>query len=347
MTDHRLLEAKLESLFAYMTGDHKGRWGMDIEQWDWVPGVGIVSIMAYGKRTGSEPVIRYVREWAERNKEKAGGAKVINAMAPFAVFPELYRLTREERYLKQSEEIVRWMMNEAPRTREGALEHTVTESVQFREQAWADTVYMAVLLIARHAGLTGDRAAAAEALRQTMLHLRLLQEPETGVLFHGWNCEAGDHMSAVRWTRANAWIALAVPEIVEEIGGLVDIPEELHGRYAALAKGLLSYRAAGGLWHTVLDRPDFYKESSGSAGIACGFVKAARIGLVDPSYAASALLTVEGLLPLIRANGEVAGVSGGTPVMESAEAYNRIKTYPTLYGQGLTMQLLTEALAIE
>ncbi|WP_029192428.1 glycoside hydrolase family 88/105 protein [Paenibacillus harenae] len=343
----RYLHARLEKLFHYMTGDHRGSWGMDIEHWDWVPGVGIISLMEYGKRIQNRVVIRYVQVWAERNKEKAGSVKVINAMAPFAVFPELYRQTQEEWYLRQSEKIVHWMMHEAPRTREGAFEHTVTESVQFSEQVWADTVYMAVLLMARHAGLTGDRTAAEEALRQTMLHLRLLQEPETGVLFHGWNCEAGNHMSAVRWTRANAWITLAVPEIVEEIGGLTDIPDELRTRYSALAKGLLSYQAADGLWHTVLDRPDFYKESSGSAGIACGFMKGMRTGLLDSSYLESARLTLDGLLPFIRDDGEVGGVSGGTPVMKTEDAYNEIRIYPTLYGQGLTMQLLTEALTMD
>ncbi|MNJ02729.1 hypothetical protein D3C73_1627860 [compost metagenome] len=37
------------------------------------------------------------------------------------------------------------------------------------------------------------------------------------------------------------------------------------------------------------------------------------------------------------------GVSGGTPVMPTADAYNTIEVYPTLYGQGLVMQLFTHA----
>ncbi|MED4955291.1 glycoside hydrolase family 88 protein, partial [Paenibacillus macerans] len=42
--------------------------------------------------------------------------------------------------------------------------------------------------------------------------------------------------------------------------------------------------AEDGLWHTVLDQNDFYKESSASAGIACGFVKAVKSGLLDQTY---------------------------------------------------------------
>lgn len=130
------------------------------------------------------------------------------------------------------------MLETAPRTREGALEHTVTEAVDFPEQVWADTVYMAVLFLARLAGLTGDRGLAEAALQQTLLHLRLLQDQATGLLFHGWNCRDGSHMSAARWARANAWITLAVPGIVAETGRVVTVPEELSSRYRTLASAL-------------------------------------------------------------------------------------------------------------
>lgn len=233
---------------------------------------------------------------------------------------------------------------DCPRTREGALEHTVTEAVKFPEQVWADTVYMAVLFLARLAGLTGDRELAAAAVQQTLLHLRLLQDPATGLLFHGWNSRAGSHMSAARWARANAWVALAVPEIVALTASLTAVPQELYSRYRRLASALRQAQGASGLWHTVLDQPDYYEETSASAGISCGFLKAVKSGLLEDAYLESAEAALAGILPLIREDGEVQGVSGGTPVMPSIAAYNTIERYPALYGQGLVMQLLTEAL---
>ncbi|RXZ81398.1 glycosyl hydrolase [Paenibacillaceae bacterium] len=329
-------------MYKYMTNDHQGKWGMDIHHWDWVPGVGIVSLMDYGEKTAQEEVIGYVQTWVEQNKHKADGQKVINSMAPFAVFPSLYRRSGQEWFLAKSQEIANWMVNEAPRTRERAFEHTVTENAEFREQVWADTVFMAVLFLARLAELTGDKQLAEEALEQTMVHLQLLQHTPDGLLYHGWNCEAGDHMSAVHWARANAWIVLAVPEIVTAISHLVAVPAELATRYQGLAGSLQACQAADGLWHTVLDRTDTYKETSASAGIACGFIRGIRAGLLDSSFQQPAERTLSGVLPLIGLSGEVAGVSGGTPIMPSIEAYNNIPIYPTLYGQGLTMQLLTE-----
>lgn len=349
MSDTKLmLEPILERVFAYMTADrHSGNWGMDIGHWDWVPGVGIISILDYGQAAGWDKAVDYVLEWVERNKQQAEGIKVINSMAPYAVFPGLYRRTQNVWFLEKAREIAGWMLETAPRTREGALEHTVTEAAKFPEQVWADTVYMAVLFLARQAGLTGERRIAEAALEQTLLHLRLLQDEQTGLLFHGWNSLEGNHMSAVRWARANAWITLAVPQIVAEIKELTEIPRELYSRYDRLAAGLRSCQAEDGLWHTVLDRPEYYKETSGSAGIACGFIRGVQSGMLDPSYLAGAEQALGAILPLITDDGEVKGVSAGTPVMPSAEAYNEIAVYPALYGQGLVMQLLAQTLSLK
>lgn len=341
------LKSILSQIYSFMIQDHQGDWGMDIHQWDWVPGVGIIAIADYGSKLNQESVIRYALDWVERNKIKSEVKKTINSMAPFAVFPELYRATNNNWFLEKSREIASWMIDEAPRTREGAFEHTVTENVAFQEQVWADTIYMAVLFLARYAGLTQDRKAAEEALQQTLLHLRLLQNPDTGLLYHGWNCEAGNHMSAAQWNRANAWIMIAVPEIVTEIRGVIEIPDELHIRYMKLAKVLRDCQSDDGLWHTVLDRRDYYKETSGSAGIAGGFIKAVKAGMLDTTYLASSRLTLESILGLITSTGEVTGVSGGTAVKPTMEDYNRVRICPTLYGQGLTMQLLIESHLLE
>jgi unsaturated rhamnogalacturonyl hydrolase len=53
---------------------------------------------------------------------------------------------------------------------------------------------------------------------------------------------------------------------------------------------------------------------------------------------------LEGVLQKVDADGAVTGVSGGTPIMNTIEEYNMLSRYPTLYGQGLTLMLLTEYL---
>lgn len=71
-------------------------------------------------------------------------------------------------------------------------------------------------------------------------------------------------------------------------------------------------------------------------------MKAVRQGLLDADYLNAAYLAAEAILLKIKPSGEVMGVSGGTPIMPSIEAYNEIACYPTLYGQGLVLMLLSE-----
>jgi unsaturated rhamnogalacturonyl hydrolase len=111
-------------------------------------------------------------------------------------------------------------------------------------------VFMAVLFLARAARLLSDRLMAEEAMRQTLLHLQALQDEDTGLLFHGWNCEAGDWMSAARWNRANAWNLCAVPMIREELAHIdadVDRLGEIGRRYGRLAEAVAARQNATGL----------------------------------------------------------------------------------------------------
>ncbi|NOV04016.1 glycoside hydrolase family 88/105 protein [Paenibacillus planticolens] len=339
------LKAAAERVYQRMVEVPSTEWGMNLDSWDWVPGVGVISILAYAEHTQKQEVIEFLRLWTVRNHHLSEQVKVINSFAPYAIFPDLYRHTGDQWYLETAKKIGDWLLEEAPRTREGAFEHTVTEKASFPEQVWADTLFMAVLFLARLARLTSESKYAEEAAFQLLVHLRLLQDPQTGVLFHGWNCADGDHMSAARWTRANAWVVLACPWIVQEIESLVDISSEIPERYRKLAAGLREYQGEDGLWPTVLDEPEFYRETSGSAGIAAGWLAGIRSGWLDHSYLLSAQKALKGILPFIASDGTLNGVSGGTPVMPSIAAYQTIPCYPTLYGQGLALILLSMAMS--
>ncbi|TVY01222.1 glycoside hydrolase family 88 protein [Cohnella terricola] len=341
-------------VYRYMMHSESNEWGrhewadwaMNVDRWDWNAGVGLIAAGEYGTAASEDGIMREIAEWVDRNRKRSEGVEVINEMAPFAVFPSLYRATGLAYYRDEAESVALRMMERSPRTRNGAFEHTVTENAIFREQIWADTVFVAVLFLARTARLLSDRRMAEEALRQVRLHLNVLQDEDTGLLYHGWNCETEDWMSAARWNRANAWNVCAVPMILEETKGLCESSEtleEIARRYVRLIEAVATRQNPSGLWPTVLDRPDFYEETSGSAGLACGIYKAVRLGLVPAGMKACADRAVPAVIRKIAATGAVDGVSGGTPVLESVEAYDRVPVFPTLYGQGLTLMLLAEA----
>jgi unsaturated rhamnogalacturonyl hydrolase len=252
----------------------------------------------------------------------------------------MYRRTGNRFYLDTAVEYGDWILQNSIRTQTGAFQH----GGDLVEQIWADTVFMVVLFLARLGKLTGNQVYAQEAAQQLLLHLQYLQDPETGVLFHGYFCADKNHKSGARWTRGNAWITIGTPLILGEIGEMIAIPSEIPQRYQRLVAGLQQYQASNGLWHTVMDRPGFYQETSGSAGIACGILKSIHQGILDSSHMPIVEKALAGILQKIDATGAVTSVSGGTPIMNTIEDYNQLSCYPTCYGQGLTLMLIIEYL---
>jgi unsaturated rhamnogalacturonyl hydrolase len=316
-------------------------WGLDIENWNWCPGVGVTCISAYYDARPQPDVLDYLAAWVARNRAKAGKFQHVNFMAPFAIFPDMYRHTNDRYYLDTGAEYAAWIVQNSARTLTGALQH----GGDLAEEIWADTIFMAVLFLARQARLANDQALAEEASRQLQLHITYLQDPETGVLFHGYDCAARNHKSGARWTRGNAWITVATPMIIKEIGPMTGVQAAVGDSYRRMVDGLIHFQAANGLWHTVMDHPELYQETSGSAGIGCGILKAIRLGMLPASYKAAAEKALHGVLGKLKPDGEVDSVSGGTPIMKTIPEYGELTRYATLYGQGLTLMLLAEYLS--
>ena len=169
-------------------------------------------------------------------------------------------------------------MATAGRSKEGVFFHGASVS----EEVWADTVFMALVFLSRTAKLTANITMAKEVFKQLLFHLQLLQDENTGILYHGYHCVGKHHMSGALWTRGNSWVVIGAPIIIETVRDLVEVPNDIIARYRRLVDGILKYQAENGLWHTVMDRPEFYQETSGSAGNAGGIMKAVRLRLLEP-----------------------------------------------------------------
>ncbi len=350
--DKNSLQASAEKIFHFMTIEHPGQseqmgevdanpatWGLNIDDWDWNPGVGLTCISGYYEASRRPAVQDYLAGWVQRNRHKARKFQHVNVMAPFAIFPDMYRRTGDPYYRDTALEYGDWILKNSVRTMTGAFQH----GGDLTEQIWADTIFMVVLFLARVGRLTGDVTFAEEAARQLLLHLQYLQDPETGVLFHGYFCAEQSHKSSARWTRGNAWITVGTPLILAEIQEMVAVPAEIGERYQRLVDGLVKFQADNGLWHTVMDQPAFYQETSGSAGIACGILKSIHAGVLPAEgYLPVVEKAIRGVLGTLTPEGTITGVSGGTPIMHTIEEYNRLSRYPTLYGQGLSLLLLAE-----
>jgi unsaturated rhamnogalacturonyl hydrolase len=83
---------------------------------------------------------------------------------------------------------------------------------------------------------------------------------------------------------------------------------------------------------------------SATAALGYAALKGFRLHLLDSQFKSVGERTVQAALANIEASGIVANVSGETSGFIAYGDYNQMPTKPRLYGQTLTILLLTEAL---
>ena len=107
-------------------------------------------------------------------------------------------------------------------------------------------------------------------------------------------------------------------------------------------QALVAWQDAGGLWHTVVNRPDFYLESSGTAGIAYGLNCGIQQGWLPQDLDEHVQAAWLGLWQKVSADGTLADVSAPTGPMANEQGYNAVPhDGMELYGQGMGLLALS------
>jgi rhamnogalacturonyl hydrolase YesR len=119
----------------------------------------------------------------------------------------------------------------------------------------------------------------------------------------------------------------------------------------AQVKKLAELQHKEGMWHTLLDEPASYLETSATAGFAYGVLKAIRLGYLDSQYGPVGKKAAVGVLKQIDPDGTVRSVSYGTAIgtdkghyMLSDRIWTRIDLF-ALYGVGTGRRKMTRRVA--
>ncbi len=311
--------------------------------WDWPCGVAYYGISdAYVKTQKTE----YLDLLKERVDEliSLGLPKVwtVNACAMGHCMVTLYQATNEKKYYDILMSKMEYIKKDALRFGDRVLQHTVSAKNDFPEQVWCDTLFMAAYLLLRVGVMERNEDMINDALNQYYWHIKYLQNPSSGLYYHGYDNIAGNHMSGIYWGRANAWAAYTMSQVGNELPKCylypkyMDVAGSLNEQLAALK----TLQTENGLWRTVLDDTDSYEEISASAGIA-----AAMLHRGNPLHSKYINKAIKGLLANVSEDGKVMNVSAGTAVMNDKEGYRGIsRDWIQGWGQGLVLSFLSTLL---
>ena len=308
-----------------------------IDAWDWEGGVAMAALMATHESLAIDGAEARASKWvdaalAEDRIVFTHPNHVIGAWAALM----LHERSPRPEYLELAERAVSFMLEDAPRV-EGSLEHQPDE-------LWVDTLFMCAPLLA-HLGALDDRPELLDqAADEILAHARRLQDPSTGLWYHGWSAVGDHNFAEAFWARGNGWAALSTSEVLRRLPRSHPRRDELIEVHTAQLRGLIRVQDTSGMWHTIVDQPDFYLETSGSAAITAALYRAISSGWISTDNLLFADAGRRAIEARIELDGKVSDVSAGTGVGDTLSIYNVIdRTDIKPYGQGLTLFMLAAA----
>lgn len=310
--------------------------------WDWPCGVAYYGVSEAYELTKKKEYLELIKNRIDEYIRLGLPSWNVNTCAMGHCLITLYEATGEEKYWDIIMQKIEYLSKHALRFGDSILQHTVSSKNDFPEQAWADTLFMAGFFMLRVGVKLQDEALIKDALNQYYWHIKYLQDPETGLWYHGYNNIHRDHMSGMYWGRANCWAAYTMSQVKNRLPEAYLYPQfmDIDCSLRDQLSSLKLLQTENGLWRTLLDDPESYEELSASCGIA-----AAMMENKNPLHTIYIQKAYNGILNNISEDGRVLNVSAGTAVMKDKDGYRNIsKDWIQGWGQGMALAFLTSIL---
>lgn len=147
---------------------------------------------------------------------------------------------------------------------------------------WIDDLYMVGMLQIQAWRATGEAKYADRAARQLAAYLPRLQQ-DNGLFFHSPDVP-------IFWGRGNGWVAVAMAEVLSSLPADHPLRPVLVEHFRTMMAALLPFQNDRGMWRQVVDRDEFWPETSGTAMFAYAMAVGVDEGLLDAAtYSAPVL----------------------------------------------------------
>lgn len=314
--------------------------------WSWDAGVMMMGFLELTEVTGDDRFYQYAKDWIDHHIEVGYAITSSDSSIPGFTALALYEREGDPRYLQIGHEVWEYISVKASRTSDGGLNHLGLVS---GNQIWVDSLFMIGPFLIRYANLMGFEEPLEElALQFNVFRLRLRDEA-TGLYRHMYD----DDKKTVTpeeplfWGRGNGWVFYASQLAKNSIGGT---PAEeltwLPAGYEQMYDTLASMPTVDGRFHTIVNAPESYLETSAGLLYAYGLYDDMRLlGEVDEAKRQKADEWIRGAVKEITTdalgNTLLLGTSYGTSP-GSLSYYNQVlKGENVSYGIGAYLLAVT------
>jgi len=239
---------------------------------------------------------------------------------------ELYLQTKEKKYLDLGliYADAQWTLPENAKPEEKAY---ADNGYSWQTRIWIDDMFMITAVQSQAYRATGDRKYIDRAAKEMVLYLDKIQL-ENGLFYH--SPEA--HFS---WGRGNGWMAVGMAEMLRNIPKDNPNKARIMEGYRKMMFALLKFQENDGMWRQIIDDPEAWKETSGTAMFTYAMITGVKNGWLDKkTYGAAARKGWLALVTYINQDGELTEVCEGTNIKNDRNHYmQRKRIVGDLHGQ--------------
>lgn len=277
---------------------------------------------------------------AQLTKDKDLQAKLVNKFAPllgadanrigpdahvdyrvFGALPfELYLQTKDRKYL----ELGRGLADKQ-------WDNPTPDGITAEARYWIDDMYMIPAVQVQAFRATGDAKYLDRAALTMATYLDKLQQPN-GLFYHADN-------SAFYWGRGNGWVAAGMTELLRSLPKKHPHRQRIVDGYQKMMAALLKLQGTDGLWRQLLDQPESWPETSGSAMFTFALISGVKNGWLEAkTYGPAARAGWLGLVAKLDKDANITDVCEGTNKGFSVQYYlDRQRKTGDLHGQAPMM----------
>jgi rhamnogalacturonyl hydrolase YesR len=226
---------------------------------------------------------------------------------------ELYQITKEQRYLELGIPYAdtQWVLPKKPRVTE---KEWADKGYSWQTRLWIDDMYMITIVQTQAYKATGDRKYIDRAAKEMVLYLDSLQRPN-GLFYH-----APD--APFYWGRGNGWMAAGMAVLLRHLPQDNKDRTRIMQGYQTMMKSLKQFQTPAGMWNQLIDEPDYWVETSGSAMFTFALITGVKQGWLNKKeYTPVARKAWMAMVPYINEKDEVREVCIGTNKKNDKQYY--------------------------
>ncbi|MDR1098329.1 MAG: glycoside hydrolase family 88 protein [Tannerella sp.] len=226
---------------------------------------------------------------------------------------QLYQATKDRRYLDLGMAYAdsQW---ELPEEAKAGEKQWAEKGYSWQTRLWIDDMYMITFVQTQAYKATGDRKYLDRAAKEMVLYLDELQRPN-GLFYHAPDVP-------YCWSRGDGWMAAGMANLLSSMPeDHKDRPRIMKG-YRTMMESLKKYQQPGGMWNQLIDEPDCWAETSGTAMFTFAFIRGVQQGWLDAGeYAPAARKAWMAMISYIDERNNVTEVCVGTGKKNDKQYY--------------------------